>query len=442
MQLRHLTLTHIRAFNHAEITFQPGMNLIVGINGVGKSTILDTLRILLSQALPQFSPSRSKPLTFADADINLTQTALTAELTLAVANLECRYLVHQPRFLYSATATLTDEIRDQAYENVDRRILTPNGKDIQKSLKNTPQPPLAIYFSPRRALANTSTKFTTHSKNAAFADALDHRELRLMEFADWWLAQTALAAENAPNAQRHLDVLASAISSIIDTCTNIRAQRETFDHLDKQGKSTPQTSTTLLIDKAGVTLDLRQLSDGERGILALVLDLARRLSQANPHLADPLQAAAVVLIDELDLHLHPQWQRTIVQKLTTTFPNCQFIATTHSPLIIGEVQPSGLTLLSQDDRGITVMQPGLQGFGLDSSWILQHLMGTESRNPETQAQIDRVEAALEEGDLDLARQHLDQLKTMIHGNDDEVIRLEASINNLEALADAVDTEAE
>lgn len=88
------------------------------------------------------------------------------------------------------------------------------------------------------------------------------------------------------------------------------------------------------------------------------------------------------------------------------------------------------------------MQQGLQGFGLDSSWILQHLMNTESRNPETQAQIDRVEAALEDGDLDLARHHLDQLKTMIHGNDDEVIRLEASINNLEALADAVDTEAE
>jgi predicted ATP-binding protein involved in virulence len=198
----------------------------------------------------------------------------------------------------------------------------------------------------------------------------------------------------------------------------------------------------LLIDKAGTTLDIHQLSDGERGTLALALDLTRRLSQANPHLADLLQAAAVVLIDELDLHLHPKWQRTIVQKLTTTFPNYQFIATTHSPLIIGEVEPSGLILLSNEGGQLNVIQSGLQGFGLDSSWILRHLMDTESRNPETQAQIDHIEEALEDGDLELARQHLEQLKTMLHGNDDEVIRLEASINNLEALADAVDTEAD
>jgi predicted ATP-binding protein involved in virulence len=430
MQLRHLTLTHIRAFSHAEITFQPGMNLIVGINGVGKSTILDTLRILLSQALPQFSPSRSKPLTFEDSDINITQDALTAELTLEVAKLECRYLVHQPRFLYSPTAAPTDEIRDQAYENVDRRILTPNGKEIQKSLKNAAQQPLALYFSPRRALANISTRFTTHSKNAAFADALDHRELRLMEFADWWLAQTALAAENAPNAQRHLEVLASAISSIIDTCTNIRAQREAFNYLDKQGKSTSHTNTTLLIDKAGVTLDLRQLSDGERGILALVLDLARRLSQANPHLADPLQAAAVVLIDELDLHLHPQWQRTIVTKLTTTFPNCQFIATTHSPLIIGEVQPENIILITEDGE---IIHPH-QSLGMDTDWILKYLMGATTRHTETTLELKRITDLIEIEDYDEATDAINILRGQI-GEFPELVRLQTRVDRFQMLGE-------
>lgn len=185
MQLKPLTLTHIRAFSHAEITFQPGMNLIVGINGVGKSTILDTLRILLSQALPKLSLARSKALDFEIADITVNQPALTAELTFEVSDTEYHYLVHQPRELYIANPYPTGQVRDQTSTAVERHDLTPNTKDIPKSLKKSPQQTLAVYFSPRRALANISTKFKTNGKNAAFVDALDHRELRLMEFADW-----------------------------------------------------------------------------------------------------------------------------------------------------------------------------------------------------------------------------------------------------------------
>ena len=190
-----------------------------------------------------------------------------------------------------------------------------------------------------------------------------------------------------------------------------------------------------------MTLDVRQLSDGERGLLALVFDLARRLSQANPKLDDPLrEGQGIVLIDELDLHLHPGWQRTVMAKLTKTFPNCQFIATTHSPQIIGECDPAGLILLTKEDENLVVAQDGHQGFGLDSSWILEHLMGTAPRNVSVQMQINCIEDAIEEGNLQLARESLADLRQTLHGDDGEVVRLEASINNLEALADEVDSE--
>jgi energy-coupling factor transporter ATP-binding protein EcfA2 len=430
MQIRNLTLTHIRTFSYAEITFQPGMNLIVGINGVGKSTILDTLRILISQILTHLSKSRSKALDFEIADISINQPSLTAELTFEVADTEFHYLVHQPREPYITNPNPMGQIRDQTSAAVERRVLTLNSPDIPKSLKKSAQQTLAVYFSPRRALANISTKYTTHGKNAAFADALVHRELRLMEFADWWLAQKTLATENAPNAQRHLDVLAVAISSILDTCTNIRADRETFSHIDKKGKSTPRTNTTLLIDKAGVTLDLRQLSDGERGILALALDLARRLSQANPHLEDPLQAAAVVLIDELDLHLHPQWQHTIVTKLTATFPNCQFIATTHSPLIIGEVPPENIILL---ETGHLPFRPD-QSLGMDTDWILKYLMGTTTRNPQTEAELKHIANFIETEDYDEALDAIDTLRDQI-GEFPELIRLQTRIDRFQMLGE-------
>ena len=121
-----------------------------------------------------------------------------------------------------------------------------------------------------------------------------------------------------------------------------------YHNLRQVGEERPQ----LCIDRNGTTIPVRQLSDGERGSLALVLDLTRRLAQANPNFADPAsEAEAVVLIDELDLHLHPKWQRQIVHNLTEAFPRCQFIATTHSPFVIQALQHGELINLDLEEFG-------------------------------------------------------------------------------------------
>ena len=107
----------------------------------------------------------------------------------------------------------------------------------------------------------------------------------------------------------------------------------------------------LLVDKDGEALDLSQLSDGERSFLAMICDLGRRLALANPLLDNPLHGAGVVLIDELELHLHPKWQREVPEKLRRTFPNIQFIATTHSPFVIQALRPGELIDLDPKESG-------------------------------------------------------------------------------------------
>ena len=142
----------------------------------------------------------------------------------------------------------------------------------------------------------------------------------------------------------------------------------------------------LQIDREGSTIAVRHLSDGERGVLALVLDLARRLVQANPEMDNPvLEAEAVVLIDEIDLHLHPSWQRAIVRNLTSTFPRCQFIATTHSPQVIGEVGHERIHIMTDSE----VYSP-THSFGVDSSRVLDEIMDAESRTKEAQDLLSRV----------------------------------------------------
>ena len=408
MEIKSLTLTQFRAFEQATFEFQPGMNLLVGINGVGKSSVLDALRIAMSRVLPQFTVYQDKRINFEVDDIMTGRDQLAVEL---------KFQTFDTPFICNVTRGKSHKVE-----------LKPNNQNILTPLKNADEQPLVVYFSTRRSVPIEKVlneKSSTGNHSAAFAEALIHRMLRLREFAEWWLVQDALLGEDGTLAQQRLNVMADVVTRFLDWCTNLRAVAE--------------PKTTLLLDKDGETIDVKQLSDGERGLLALVLDLARRLCQANPYLKDPLEnGKAVVLIDEIDLHLHPRWQRTIVDQLTQTFPNCQFIATTHSPLIIGEVKPPGLTLITKEDNGIVVLQKGLQGFGLASNWILEQLMGTASRNATTQAQINLVEDALEEGELELARNRLEQLKDMIQGYDSEVVRLEASINNLEALAEDVD----
>ncbi|WP_252384813.1 AAA family ATPase, partial [Escherichia coli] len=161
---------------------------------------------------------------------------------------------------------------------------------------------------------------------------------------------------------------------------------------------------------------------------ALVGDLARRLALVNPLSSNPLLGEAIVLIDEIDLHLHPKWQRDVLKKLTETFPNCQFIVSTHSPQIIGEIPPENVLLVRD---GCVLGHPS-SARGLSSDEVLELIMEGDSRNPAIKQQIESIEACLNEDDVEEAHQQLAQLEKQI-GSTPDVMRLQSSIETLELL---------
>jgi predicted ATP-binding protein involved in virulence len=362
MQLKQLELTHVRVFEQADFEFQPGMNLLVGINGAGKSTILDMLRFILSQVLPEFTAARKNPIYSDIGDITVGHDWLYSVLKFDIAGLEMEYEVREWRKKIGTIDVKTGDVRQQTDERRDIHRLRSHEKP-PKGLKSNSEQPLSIFFSPHRSLLDTKQSKGS-GQAAAFADALAaNRGLRLQYFAHWFLAQEELAREGSTLAVRHLNVLNDVVTAFLDNCTNLRAVRE--------------PEITLLIDKGNSTLDISQLSDGERSMVALVFDLAQRLAQANPKLDEPLRdGKAVVLIDELDLHLHPNWQRTICERLTTTFPNCQFIATTHSPFVIQSLRPGQLINLSSQsptdeyvDKSIEDIAEGVMGIPIPQKSI-------------------------------------------------------------------------
>jgi predicted ATP-binding protein involved in virulence len=385
MRIKRLNVAGLRAFKQAGFEFRAGMNLLVGVNGVGKTTVLDALCICLSKLLPQVTSSRSRPMSFSGEDIRVKSRALSVNCVFDLEGNEITFLAHKPRETH--VAHKPGIVREQTLETPEREKWQPPFFTSPHYVPPSREQPLGLFFSTRRSLISETARSMTSAAGgqaAAFADALSNRELRLVEMAYWMKAQEELGVEH-PLALKHVAALRRAAKQFLPECRNLRAEIE--------------PKPRLIIEKQRTALDVRQLSDGERGLLALVLDLAKRLSQANPSLTDPVkQGEAVVLIDELDLHLHPKWQRTIVESLTNTFPKCQFISTTHSPQIVAAVEPEQVLLLT--DTG--VIRPD-RTLGMDSNWILRHLMEADDRPIGSAKAIREVEEFIKKGAFNKAR---------------------------------------
>jgi hypothetical protein len=180
------------------------------------------------------------------------------------------------------------------------------------------------------------------------------------------------------------------------------------------------------------------LSDGERSLAAIGADIAIRLASLNEGAADPVKnGSGVVLLDEIDLHLHPQWQRRIATDLPAAFPKVQFIATSHSPQVIGET-PAGRAILLHEGGRTEVLDESL---GRDSGWILRHVMGTPERNARLQAGLDEIDRLMEDGELDKARGRVTALRAEF-GDDKELIGANAAIDRWEVLGDEMDSEGQ
>ena len=437
MIVTSLNLANVRAIETAELLLQPDFNLLVGVNGVGKSTVLYTLGICMSRILPVVTESRDKAMSFSPSDIRMGHHVLDAELTMKIGQGEFRFTRRQWRQRFAPddrkniqtlrrqimkSERLSDRKRsllrelDAPQALTDRDSFVPSRSKLRKIADAVTTPPNCVFFATDRSSVRPTGKSQAPGGIAtAYAKGLRTRRLEITQFAKWMRAQEALAEEREREA-RHLRVLQSAVERFLPTYHNLRA--------------TVRGRSRLQIDRGGIALEVSQLSDGERGVLALVLDLARRLLQANPSLDDPLsEGQAVVLIDEIDLHLHPKWQWQIVRKLQTTFPRCQFIATTHSPQVVASVDPKQVHLLTTAG----VIHPG-RSRGMDSNWILRHLMEVDDRPRDAQAILESVKHSVERGAFSEARARMAEARRK--GFDlPEWSILEARIARLEILAE-------
>ena len=179
---------------------------------------------------------------------------------------------------------------------------------------------------------------------------------------------------------------------------------------------------SMRVTKAGEILDVLQLSDGEKCTLALFGDIARRLAIANPSLEDPLKGSGVVLIDELELHMHTSWQRKAIPMLIETFPNIQFIITTHSPQVLGEINEDfNVFSLSKEGKQVKIV-PTTTMFGMDSNAILEDRMNTDSVSQIIKQKVEEMYVLIDLKDYDGAELIANEIDELTQNRNTDTVR--------------------
>jgi predicted ATP-binding protein involved in virulence len=441
MKLTKISLANFKGFEQIDINFDQEITVIAGINGIGKSSILYAISTILSQSLPEFTPAiRSKSSlsrSFEDEDIYLDSEFLGVFARLSIQNDQFDFFNQKrrnnvgdsrkdktiPFIAFNENMQSEDQLnwREIFESRTFAGNLVPakkNIKDIFNEKKRLPNQPIAVYFSPNRRLPGrprTLQKPEFEKISQAYSFALDEREVELRTFLNWFNAQSKLGKNNDV-----LYTLKNVVTKFVPEFTQIRLQEN--------------PDLAFIVEKAGQPFRLHQLSDGERGLLAIIFDLTRRLAIANPELSDPVaEGQGIVMIDEVELHLHPTWQRQVLRRLTSTFRSCQFIVTTHSPQVIGQTRPEKLRLIYEDKDRISVATPN-QSFGMDTSWILQNIMGTPARDYETEQKIGAIFDSIDEELYGEARQLISKLEEEI-GNFPELQEASSLLDQIEAFQD-------
>jgi predicted ATP-binding protein involved in virulence len=332
MRVRELQLTNYRPFAESTL-FQFGeqFTVIAGVNGRGKTAILDGLATVLGRLLPHISPARSGYRPVFPSDIHQENPSAKLSIKVNCAGHPIDYHIDYER----ETRKLTSKKLPASLKKAVRMAYGDPSRADDAA-------PLAVYYTTDRAWYRHPKTLSTQlarGQSAAYAGALLNRTVNFRDFMTRFRARIALSEERSRTnpsylGDRAVEAISATLSSFLNGFSNLRVQEKPL---------------RLMVDKSGVPLDLKQLSDGERSFLVLICDIGRRLALANPLLENPLHGAGVVIIDELELHLHPKWQREVVEKLRTTFPNIQFIATTHSPFVIQSLRPGELINLDPEE---------------------------------------------------------------------------------------------
>jgi predicted ATP-binding protein involved in virulence len=438
MHIKHITVKNFRCFEHLEFDLNPDINIFVGNNGSGKSAVLDAIAaamypyIINLQLIISTQSQEQIPLFQQDFSVakESGEETTQAEFRVSIDDFPSWVMVYNklPTGDDNERVSLNHSSLSKPLEENQR--LSSELRSEFVSLKNNPRSDLSIvaYYKSNRNLSNDINLKTITNQSFDRFDSLKHSLDATANFTDlinWFFIREF---EELRQGKSRGD-----INYELPDLKQVRNAIKTIINPDARVYCTQTTSVKLMVEWTMETgekreLTLNQLSAGYRNMLALVMDFARRLAQANPHLENPLEAEAILMIDELDLHLHPTWQQKIIPDLRKVFPNTQIIATTHSPEIVTTVDRHQVWIL----ENYQIKPCPTPTKGMKSSDIVRYVLGLGNLRPDTKEsrKLKELFAAIDAGNLEEAKR-LQQELEMWESFDADLTRADMQIRRLE-----------
>lgn len=398
MRVKRLLLSNYRGFASLDLDLDHPMTILVGPNGVGKSTLLTAIAASYSSL---FDHIKIEKMDLVPDPSDLREGQDSGEFRVEFSNdMVGGYKLSTP-----------SAAEERVYQNISQFRAAPAGLFL-------------LFFPTERGLKTAEVQAQPPPRPAKAWEAvhpdlpweIDDTSVELFwpgfaRFVRWFKDR-----EDIENEQRvargdlglqdpQLKAVRDAVAGLMPGFSRLRIQRS--------------PRPVMVITKGDTQFRLDQLSDGERNLIALTGELARRMAVASPRSDDPRQLEGVVLIDEIEQHIHPGLQREILPRLRRAFPNVQFIVSTHSPQVLSTAPRDAIVAV--DNFAARRLAQGAEG--RDSNAILSEIFQVTRRPAEQLAQIEETRRLIDQGQLAQAHQQLDTLAELVSENDDDVLAL-------------------
>ena len=322
MKLKRLDIKDFRCKSAASLQLGSRLTILMGENGAGKTTFLDAISIALGLIISYLPRAEGRG--FRErGEIRQSEGKVLPYARIAVETVDgiawdC--IKKAPR----TKSKILETGKRQLRELIDHNILEPLANDDEFTL-----PIFAFYGVSRALLDIPERRRGFDSESGRIVDALDQALASGSNFrsAFIWYYNKEMEELRLRNAVRDFDVKHPQLQAVRQCLLTL------FPNLTNP-RFAVKPPPRLIVTENGEDLELSQLSDGYKTMIGLAIDLSRRMAAGNPDMDNPLESPAIVLIDEVDLHLHPAWQQRVVSDLLRCFPNTQFILTTHSPIVV------------------------------------------------------------------------------------------------------------
>jgi predicted ATP-binding protein involved in virulence len=415
-----LQLINFRQFKDLSIDFENDLTVLIGKNGTGKTSVLESLAKTFSYLNARIIKHNrnGKSLVASDVRINCySNTEVISQLKFGSKTLYDGILARP-----DVGVTNPKDSKLEKYQDFSTFFRIVNDFQRKRGSNEINIPLFASYFVERSQ--NRSDKsfnleklsgIDLNNRFTAIDKTATDGTTNLEQFLEWYVAlDNIINHETSQEETTPLEEEVSALKVLAKNDTHplwnlyieqqakleslkytntVGSQKEHIDlkkNVDNAIIHAIPEFKSMFVDKStgraqvkvqlkDVAVNVLHVSKGQQVILSLIADIARRLSLLNPNLHNHLNGQGIILIDEVELHLHPAWQQSLVLTLLNTFPNIQFILSTHSPQVLSTVDKRNIRYFSDQNEGQTQLSaPTFQSKGVSNNDILEQLMYTWS----------------------------------------------------------------